>query len=85
MTVFDILRYKYTDLESSEEVSALPEELIELYWLAAHDQHAQVPSKTYSMKEKIRLMVSWADGVAELGWPATAFDIALKKYNPYKL
>jgi len=79
MSLFDIIRYRNTDLTSYGEIEALPVELLELYWQEAHynDVHMQNPS----IAEKCSRLQAFA--LRGAYWDSTRpiFIRALKRYN----
>jgi hypothetical protein len=82
MSIFDILRYSGTNLGSLNELKALPEELIQLYWNVIMDSsgYRRERHEFIAHKEKCAVLVSWYHYKKRTDFSA-AFIQALREYN----
>ncbi len=83
MSLFDILKYGNTDLNSKEELNKLPENLIKIYWVIANRSCSSSWNiKYWAHIDMCRtLSQNWADPyLPEFGKKAL-FDKALKEYD----
>ena len=78
MSLFDVIKYSGTDLNSRAELEALPEELFGLYRIAAFKYYGALCSMTSARGDRIEGMAEWIEGDII---KRAIFDKTLKEWN----
>lgn len=80
MSLFDILKYQNTDLDSYDALMALPEDLVILFWVKAYEYaYSKVPRRNNDKNKMCDALSSWRPGRIILR--KELFNKALKDYS----
>lgn len=71
MNLFDYIKYKTTDISNYDELFALPDEILNKYWVECLDGDCLIPPDRERM---CRIFADWARGFDASPLPQVTFD-----------